>query len=100
MAFVSQREDKLQLVAFLYFKKYLEAIIILKSKFLIQNPTFIKELLAYGIGNLIAGIFKGFPACVGLSRCVILDGDEQTLLQVFEFKTLIHFNIFFSHLKA
>lgn len=30
--------------------------------------------MAYGIGNVIAGVFKGFPACVGLSRCVILDG--------------------------
>ena len=37
MAFVSHIEDKLQLVAFLYFKKYLEAIIILKSKFLKYN---------------------------------------------------------------
>ena len=37
MAFVSHREDKLQLVEFLYFKKYLESIIILKSKFLKYN---------------------------------------------------------------
>ena len=34
----------------------------------------IKELFAYGIGNIIAGVFEGFPGCVGLSRCVILDG--------------------------
>jgi MFS superfamily sulfate permease-like transporter len=32
-----------------------------------------KELLAYGVGNIVSGFFQGFPACVGLSRCVILD---------------------------
>ena len=33
-----------------------------------------QELFAYGFGNLISSFFKGFPSCVGLSRCVILEG--------------------------
>ncbi|CAF0955390.1 unnamed protein product [Brachionus calyciflorus] len=33
-----------------------------------------QELVAYGIGNIVSSFFSGFPACVGLSRCVILDG--------------------------
>jgi MFS superfamily sulfate permease-like transporter len=32
-----------------------------------------QELLAYGVGNIVSAFFRGFPACVGLSRCVILD---------------------------
>lgn len=32
-----------------------------------------KELFSYGIGNVVASFFDGFPACVGLSRCVILE---------------------------
>lgn len=35
---------------------------------------FLKELFAYGVGNIVIAFFRGFPACVGLSRCVILDG--------------------------
>ena len=34
----------------------------------------IKDLFAYGIGNVFASFFNGFPSCVGLSRCVILEG--------------------------
>ena len=33
-----------------------------------------QELFSYGIGNVVVSFFNGFPACVGLSRCVILDG--------------------------
>ena len=33
-----------------------------------------QELFAYGVGNVVVSFFNGFPACVGLSRCVILDG--------------------------
>jgi len=32
-----------------------------------------QELFAYGVGNIVIAFFRGFPACVGLSRCVILD---------------------------
>ena len=33
-----------------------------------------QEAFAYGMGNLITSLFKGFPACVALSRSAILDG--------------------------
>ena len=32
-----------------------------------------QELFSYGIGNVISGLFHGFPGCVGLSRCAILE---------------------------
>lgn len=35
------------------------------------NPN--QELYAYGIGNIASSFFGGFPSCVGLSRCVIVD---------------------------
>lgn len=41
-----------------------------------------QELFAYGIGNFLSSLFKGFPTCVGLSRCVILEGTGA--------KTLLH----------
>ena len=34
---------------------------------------FLKEFFAYGIGNVISSFFKGFPGCVGLSRCIVFD---------------------------
>lgn len=33
-----------------------------------------QELFSYGVGNIVSAFFSGFPGCVGLSRCVILDG--------------------------
>lgn len=33
-----------------------------------------QEAFAYGMGNLITSLFRGFPACVALSRSAILDG--------------------------
>ena len=33
----------------------------------------IKELIAYGFGNIICSLFQGFPSCVALSRCAILE---------------------------
>jgi MFS superfamily sulfate permease-like transporter len=33
-----------------------------------------QELLAYGVGNFLSSWFSGFPSCVGLSRCAILEG--------------------------
>jgi hypothetical protein len=36
-------------------------------------PFLSKELFSYGIGNVVSCFFDGFPACVGLSRCAILD---------------------------
>ena len=32
-----------------------------------------QELFAYGVGNMVASFFSGFPSCVGLSRTVIID---------------------------
>lgn len=32
-----------------------------------------QELYAYGVGNIVSSFFGGFPACVGLSRCVIVE---------------------------
>lgn len=32
-----------------------------------------QELFSYGIGNVVSGVFHGFPGCVGLSRCAILE---------------------------
>ena len=32
-----------------------------------------QELFAYGLGNVVSSFFKGFPSCVGLSRCIILE---------------------------
>lgn len=34
----------------------------------------LKEAFAYGVGNIVTSFFKGFPACVALSRSAILDG--------------------------
>ena len=33
-----------------------------------------QELFAYGFGNFVSSWFAGFPSCVGLSRCAILEG--------------------------
>jgi MFS superfamily sulfate permease-like transporter len=41
-----------------------------------------QELFAYGLGNFLASLFRGLPTCVGLSRCVILEGTGA--------KTLLH----------
>ena len=34
----------------------------------------IQEAFAYGVGNMVTSLFKGFPACVALSRSAIVDG--------------------------
>jgi MFS superfamily sulfate permease-like transporter len=52
-------------------KKYTPLKIKTKS---INKQKFSKELFAYGVINIVASAFKGFPGCVSLSRCVILDG--------------------------
>jgi MFS superfamily sulfate permease-like transporter len=33
----------------------------------------LKELIAYGCGNILCSLFQGFPSCVALSRCAILE---------------------------
>ena len=33
-----------------------------------------QEAFAYAVGNIVSSLFKGFPACVALSRMAILDG--------------------------
>ncbi len=43
------------------------------SQTLVNNETLIKELFAYGLINAVVSFFQGFPGCVGLSRCAILD---------------------------
>jgi hypothetical protein len=35
--------------------------------------SFEKELFSHGLINVVASCFQGFPGCVGLSRCAILD---------------------------
>lgn len=47
-----------------------------------------QELFSYGLGNVVSSFFKGFPSCVGLSRCIILESTGAKT-QVF----LIMFNI-------
>ncbi|CAF0854145.1 unnamed protein product [Adineta ricciae] len=32
-----------------------------------------QELFAYGIGNVVTSFFHGFPACVALSRCAVVE---------------------------
>lgn len=32
-----------------------------------------QELFAYSTGNIILGFFHGFPACVALSRCAVVE---------------------------
>ncbi|RNA41964.1 solute carrier family 26 member 10-like [Brachionus plicatilis] len=32
-----------------------------------------QELISYGVGNIVSSFFSGFPSCVGLSRCVIVE---------------------------
>ena len=33
-----------------------------------------QELFAYGVGNVVTAFFNGFPACVALSRCAVVEG--------------------------
>lgn len=33
-----------------------------------------QELFAYGAGNILTAFFNGFPVCVALSRCAVLEG--------------------------
>ncbi|CAF2043604.1 unnamed protein product [Rotaria magnacalcarata] len=33
-----------------------------------------QELFAYGVGNVVTSFFNGFPACVALSRCAVIEG--------------------------
>ncbi|CAF0940342.1 unnamed protein product [Rotaria sp. Silwood1] len=33
-----------------------------------------QELFAYAVGNIVTSFFRGFPACVALSRCAVLEG--------------------------
>jgi len=33
-----------------------------------------QELFAYAIGNIVTAFFNGFPACVALSRCAVVEG--------------------------
>lgn len=35
---------------------------------------FYKELFAYGVGNVVTSFFHGFPLCVALSRCAVVEG--------------------------
>jgi MFS superfamily sulfate permease-like transporter len=32
-----------------------------------------QELFAYSIGNIVTAFFHGFPACVALSRCAVVE---------------------------
>ena len=34
-----------------------------------------QELLAYGVGNVACSLFSGFPACSGLTRSLIVEGN-------------------------
>ncbi len=33
-----------------------------------------QEFFAYGVSNVVASFFSGYPGCVALSRCIIADG--------------------------
>ena len=33
-----------------------------------------QELFSYAIGNIVTAFFNGFPACVALSRCAVVEG--------------------------
>lgn len=33
-----------------------------------------QELFAYAVGNIVTAFFNGFPACVALSRCAVVEG--------------------------
>ncbi len=33
-----------------------------------------QELFAYAMGNIVTAFFNGFPACVALSRCAVVEG--------------------------
>ncbi|CAF1011853.1 unnamed protein product [Rotaria sordida] len=33
-----------------------------------------QELFAYAVGNIVTSFFRGFPACVALSRCAVVEG--------------------------
>lgn len=33
-----------------------------------------QEFFAYGVSNIVASFFNGYPGCVALSRCIIADG--------------------------
>ena len=41
---------------------------------------FAKELVAYGVSNVVCSVFSGFPICVGLSRSAILVGTKSMTL--------------------
>lgn len=32
-----------------------------------------QELFSYGTGNILSSFFQGYPSCVSLSRCAILE---------------------------
>ena len=56
------------------------------NTFLYLNTIF-QEAFAYGVGNMVTSLFKGFPACVALSRSAILDGvgGKTQVLYIFEY---------------
>ncbi len=33
-----------------------------------------QELFSYAVGNIVTSFFHGFPACVALSRCAVVEG--------------------------
>jgi len=33
-----------------------------------------QELFSYAVGNIVTAFFNGFPACVALSRCAVVEG--------------------------
>ncbi|CAF2630360.1 unnamed protein product [Rotaria sp. Silwood2] len=33
-----------------------------------------QELFSYAVGNIVTSFFRGFPSCVALSRCAVLEG--------------------------
>lgn len=39
-----------------------------------KRLSFLQELFAYGVGNIVTAFFNGFPACVSLSRCAVIEG--------------------------
>lgn len=59
---------------------YNEQIIIDYLKLIIE----IKELIAYGAGNLLSSVFKGMPATGGLTRTRIVEtsGVSQNILSL------------------
>lgn len=48
-----------------------------------------QELFSYAVGNVVTSFFRGFPACVALSRCAVVEGTGgKTQVIHFDFFTL------------